>query len=83
MSVAPRLWYQVVFQDGVGNKLSNVSPYNECTITFSSNVHIQKFYCRATVVGDDWGYNIGTLVAEYNNRDANTQISFTLNAVLV
>ena len=64
MAQAPRLWYQVVFQEGVGNKLSYTPPYNECTITINSNVHIKTFYARATLAEAEWGYDVGTLIAE-------------------
>ena len=79
MANAPELWYQVIFQPGVVNKLSLIPPYNECTVDFSCNQHIKVF--RAwSIFGIYDGTQKGRKIVEYTNRDANVQISFNINA---
>lgn len=75
----PELWYQVIFQPGVVNKLSLVSPYDECTVKFSCNQHIKEF--RAwSIFGEYDGTQKGLKIVEFTNRDPNVQIDFKINS---
>lgn len=80
MAKAPRVWYQVVYREEAtgSGKLSLQFPYDKCTVNFSSNVHIKQFLARATKGNEEWGIDKGVLIAEINNRDANTQLSFDI-----
>ena len=82
MANIPQLWYTVEFQPGVVYKLSNVPPFNECTVRFSCDQHIKTFRARCTFEDEERGKDKGYLIVELTNRNANTEITFTIDSIL-
>lgn len=77
MATKPMLWYQVDLASSVF-KLSDVPPYNECTVRFSCNKDIAQF--RAwSVFGKYTGEEKGLKIVEFTNRPKDVELSFKIN----
>lgn len=59
-----------------GNKVSDEPGFDYIIVNFQSNIPYQKFECRATKIGDDYGVGKGSLVASFSTTPANTQRTF-------
>ena len=68
---APELTFSVS-----GNKVSDEPGFDYIIVNFQSDIPYQKFECRATKIGDDYGVGKGSLVASFSTTPANTQRTF-------
>lgn len=59
-----------------GNKVSDEPGFDYIIVNFQSDIPYQKFECRATKIGDDYGVGKGSLVASFSTTPANTQRTF-------
>lgn len=59
-----------------GNKVSDEPGFDYIIVNFQSDIPYQRFECRATKVGDDYGVGKGFLVASFSATPANTQRTF-------
>ena len=59
-----------------GNKVSDEPRFDYIIVNFQSDIPYQKFECRATKIGDDYGVGKGSLVASFSTTPANTQRTF-------
>ena len=59
-----------------GNKVSDEPGFDYIIVNFQSDIPYQRFECRATKVGDDYGVGKGSLVASFSATPANTQRTF-------
>ena len=68
---APELTFSVS-----GNKVSDEPGFDYIIVNFQSDIPYQRFECRATKIGDDYGVGKGALVASFSTTPANTQRTF-------
>ena len=68
---APELTFSVS-----GTKVSDEPGFDYIIVNFQSDIPYQKFECRATKIGDDYGVGKGSLVASFSTTPANTQRTF-------
>lgn len=68
---APELTFSVS-----GTKVSDEPGFDYIIVNFQSDIPYQKFECRATKIGDDYGVGKGSLVASFSATPANTQRTF-------
>ena len=61
-----------------GNKLSNKVGFDFITVRFTADAPYQKFECRATKAGEDYGVGKGELVASFSSTPADTERVFEL-----
>lgn len=59
-----------------GNKVSDEPGFDYIIVNFQSDIPYQRFECRATKIGDDYGVGKGALVASFSTTPANTQRTF-------
>lgn len=59
-----------------GNKVSDEPGFDYIIVNFQSDIPYQRFECRATKIGDDYGVGKGSLVASFSTTPANTQRTF-------
>lgn len=59
-----------------GNKVSDEPGFDYIIVNFQSDIPYQRFECRATKIGDDYGVGKGSLVASFSATPANTQRTF-------
>lgn len=59
-----------------GTKISDETGFDYITVEFSSDIAYQKFECRATKEGEEYGVGKGALVASFSFTPANTQRTF-------
>ena len=67
----------ITFSAG-GNKIGNQPGFDHITVTFQSDMPYQKFECRATKAGEDWGVGKGALIASFSQTPANTPRTFEI-----
>lgn len=68
---APELTFSVS-----GTKVSDEPGFDYIIVNFQSDIPYQKFECRATKIGEDYGVGKGSLVASFSTTPANTQRTF-------
>lgn len=68
---APELTFSVS-----GTKVSDEPGFDYIIVNFQSDIPYQRFECRATKIGDDYGVGKGALVASFSATPANTQRTF-------
>ena len=56
--------------------ISDEAGYDFMTVRFTSDIAYQKFECRATPDGEDYGVGKGSLVASFSYTPGNTERSF-------
>ena len=59
-----------------GTKVSDEPGFDYIIVNFQSDIPYQRFECRATKIGDDYGVGKGALVASFSTTPANTQRTF-------
>ena len=68
---APELTFSIS-----GTKVSDEPGFDHIIVNFQSDIPYQRFECRATKIGDDYGVGKGALVASFSTTPANTQRTF-------
>ena len=67
----------ITFSAG-GNKIGNQPGFDHITVSFQANAPYQKFECRATKTGENWGVGKGELIASFSQTPANTSRTFEI-----
>lgn len=60
------------------NKISDEAGFDNITVTFSSDLAYQKFECRATKIGNDYGVGKGELISSFSYTPAGTERTFEI-----
>ena len=68
---------QLTFSAG-GSKISRQPGFDFISVTFQADQQYQKFECRATKAGEDYGVGKGELVASVSSTPAGVERTFEL-----
>ena len=68
---------QLTFSAG-GSKISRQPGFDFISVTFQADQQYQRFECRATKAGDDYGVGKGELVASFSSTPAGVERTFEI-----